>query len=73
MSYSLTDIEFLSAWHGGIGSDIERSPLTGEIAESASVTLFFMDSKIDMLDISTFGDEVWPKKEIPVSFKFLPD
>ena len=38
------------------------------LRHGASVTLFFLDSKIDMLDAAP-SDENWPKDWVPASFK----
>ena len=38
------------------------------LSMGATVTLFFADSKIDILDFATFGEEVWPEGKIPYQF-----
>ena len=38
------------------------------LLHGASVTLFFINSKIDILDVATF-EEDWPKGRIPLSYK----
>jgi hypothetical protein len=38
------------------------------LSQRASVTLFFPDSKIDMLDAAPC-DETWPQDWVPTSFK----